>query len=50
MPVKGMSSGRYSLAEWKKSVEAMVQKVGGFNGTGTKDCVIKCVEPVTEKK
>lgn len=41
MPIKGMLSGRYSLAEWKMSVEAMVQKVGGFNDTGTKDCVIK---------
>lgn len=32
------------------SVDAMVQKVGGFNGTGTKDCVIKRVEPVKETK
>lgn len=36
-----MLSGRYSLAEWKKSVEAMVQKGGGFNDMGKKDCVRK---------
>lgn len=41
MPIKGMLSGRCSLAEWKMSVEAMVQKVGGFNGTGTEDFVIE---------
>lgn len=41
MPIKGMLSGRYSLAEWKMSAEAMVQKAGEFNGTGMEDCVIK---------
>lgn len=41
MPIKGMLSGRYPLAERKMSVEAMVQKVGGFNGMNTEDCVIK---------
>lgn len=38
------------ISQGKMSVEAMVQKVGGFNDTGTEDCVIKWVEPVKEKK
>lgn len=28
------------------SVEAMVYRVGGFNGMDTEDCILKCVKLV----